>query len=473
MLCFDSNNSRPILWVKVVERSREETSTSTAPPPPIVDDTSTEYDCMDGDEWDNSEHYKEEVWRRPILWVKVVERSREETSTSTAPPPPIVDDTSTEYDCMDGDEWDNSEHYKEEVWRRLGYWKCWMAGVTAKNIVQGTPDHGHVMMPDFSYVFNGLNPRSIDFLMVDEESSRFIYYFMAFGASIHGYVHMRKVVAVNGMHLSGKFSLFVLPCGQGIHIGRINDYFNDLKERCPSAAACLEHNIGFEKWSRVNFPDNQFDFMTTNIIESLSLILLDEKEHPVEVIFNSIAHRFGEISRKRYIEVDNSRTSFVPLIEKIFRENMTKGDKLYVNNINKSTDDFTMLGNPAVLKTSRTDNNSGKKFYSCAVGKDNGGCSYFKWIFSDFKESKFQGVATFEMLERRRDFEENMDIFMTLFRESKHKSDHLKGLLKDVEIERDQLKHRLAMVEEKRKGHDNYGVWFAISFGLLERCNGV
>ncbi|KAM3303952.1 hypothetical protein P3S67_014984 [Capsicum chacoense] len=41
--------------------------------------------------------------------------------------------------------------------------------------------------------------------MVDEESGRFIYYFMAFGASIRGYVHMRKVISVDGTHLSDKY----------------------------------------------------------------------------------------------------------------------------------------------------------------------------------------------------------------------------------------------------------------------------
>ncbi|KAM3381983.1 hypothetical protein P3S68_007556 [Capsicum galapagoense] len=108
-------------------------------------------------------------------------------------------------------------------------------------------------------------------------------------------------------------------------------------------------------------------------------------------------------------------------------------------------------GNPAVLKTSRTDRNSGQEFYSCAVGKDNGECSYFKWISSDFEVSKFQGIVKFEMFERLTDSEENRDLLMTLYRESEHKIDHLKELLKDVEIERDQLKHKLAMAEEKKR----------------------
>ncbi|KAM3320751.1 hypothetical protein P3S67_007953 [Capsicum chacoense] len=84
--------------------------------------------------------------------------------------------------------------------------------------------------------------------------------------------------------------------------------------------------------------------MTPNIIESLNSILRDEREYPVATIFNLIVHRFGEIFRKRYAEVDNSKATFIPVAETILRENMTTGDKLYVNNINGSTEEFTMLG---------------------------------------------------------------------------------------------------------------------------------
>ncbi|XP_047253736.1 uncharacterized protein LOC124887860 [Capsicum annuum] len=84
--------------------------------------------------------------------------------------------------------------------------------------------------------------------------------------------------------------------------------------------------------------------MTSNIAELLYSMLQDEREYPVAVIFNSIAHRFGEIFRKRYEEVNNSKTTFVPIAETILRKNMTEGNKLYVNNINRSTDEFTMLG---------------------------------------------------------------------------------------------------------------------------------
>ncbi|PHU10856.1 hypothetical protein BC332_22716 [Capsicum chinense] len=59
-----------------------------------------------------------------------------------------------------------------ELHCRPSYWKCWMADVIAKNIVRGTPEHGYAVLPAFSYIFNGLNPGSINSLMIDEESGR-------------------------------------------------------------------------------------------------------------------------------------------------------------------------------------------------------------------------------------------------------------------------------------------------------------
>ncbi|PHT43828.1 hypothetical protein CQW23_17853 [Capsicum baccatum] len=220
------------------------------------------------------------------------------------------------------------------------------------------PEHGYAVLPAFSYIFNSLNPGSINSPMVDEESGRFIYYFMAFGASIRGYAHMRKAVTVDGTHLSGKTmrhgassSKILRPLSstnqsstKAYTLEEFNEYFNALKERCPSTAACLEHEVEFEKWSWAHFSDNRFNVMTSNIAESLNSMLRDEREYPVVTIFNLIAHKFGEIFRKRYAEVKNSKTTFVPVAEMILRENMTKGDKLYANNINGSTDGFAMLG---------------------------------------------------------------------------------------------------------------------------------
>ncbi|KAG5605273.1 hypothetical protein H5410_026765 [Solanum commersonii] len=40
--------------------------------------------------------------------------------------------------------------------------------------------------------------------------------------------------------------------------------------------------------------------MTTNIIESLNAMLIEEREYFITSIFNSIAKRFGELVRERH-----------------------------------------------------------------------------------------------------------------------------------------------------------------------------
>ena len=83
-------------------------------------------------------------------------------------------------------------------------------------------------------------------------------------------------------------------------LGEFNDHFLEFKDKSHEAVFVLEHDVGFEKWSRVHFPSNRYDVMTTNIVESLNAMLIDEREYPVASIFNSVAKRFGELFRERH-----------------------------------------------------------------------------------------------------------------------------------------------------------------------------
>ncbi|KAH0761288.1 hypothetical protein KY290_017361 [Solanum tuberosum] len=60
----------------------------------------------------------------------------------------------------------------------------------------------------------------------------------------------------------------------------------NLRDKFPEAIIVLEHEVGFEKWSRAHFPGNRYDVMNTNIVESLNAMLIDERENPVTSIFN-------------------------------------------------------------------------------------------------------------------------------------------------------------------------------------------
>ena len=84
--------------------------------------------------------------------------------------------------------------------RSPSYWKFWKGGVIAKEMVRGTTENGYSYLPAFSYMFEKLNVGSSYFLIVNEDSYRFMYFFFAFVACIKGFAHMRKEIAVDVTH---------------------------------------------------------------------------------------------------------------------------------------------------------------------------------------------------------------------------------------------------------------------------------
>ncbi|XP_015163986.1 uncharacterized protein [Solanum tuberosum] len=85
------------------------------------------------------------------------------------------------------------------------YWKCWKGGVVAKKMVRGTVENRYSCLSAFSYMIETLNVGSSYSIMVNNDSHRFMYYFLAFGACIKGFAHMKKVIVVDGTHLHGKY----------------------------------------------------------------------------------------------------------------------------------------------------------------------------------------------------------------------------------------------------------------------------
>ncbi|KAH0737483.1 hypothetical protein KY290_036188 [Solanum tuberosum] len=239
------------------------------------------------------------------------------------------------------------------------------------------------MLTGFSYMFETLNIGSRYCIMVNEDSHKFMYYFLAFGACIKGFVHLRKIIAVDDTHLHGKYVGVLLSavvqdtenhaypiafcvvdkendaswtfffeklkeivvdepdlcfisdrhksiansivniynhahhkycmrhlgenlrenhhCGDYLYLyynvtkayslEEFDNHFVEFKNKCSTATAVLEHDIGFEKRSKEHFPGNRYDVMTTNIAESLNAMLIDEREYPMASIFNLIAKR--------------------------------------------------------------------------------------------------------------------------------------------------------------------------------------
>ncbi|PHT58280.1 hypothetical protein CQW23_00643 [Capsicum baccatum] len=107
-----------------------------------------------------------------------------------------------------------------------------------------------------------------------------------------------------------------------------------------------------------NFYRVKYDVMTTNIAESLNLVLIDERESPVSYIFNSIAKKFGEKFRERYAYVDGKKNIFVPCEEKILRDNKSSSDSLHVTNPNGVLDQYTVFDNSVTAKVNLLERSS-------------------------------------------------------------------------------------------------------------------
>ncbi|KAF3649419.1 hypothetical protein FXO37_18975 [Capsicum annuum] len=208
----------------------------------------------------------------------------------------------------------------------------------------------------FSYTINTLNVGSIYFIMMNKEDCRFICYFLALGHPYsRGFAHMRKAVAVNETHLHGKY--------EGILLSVV---VQDTENHIYRIAFCVinkENNMSwtffFEKMKSImvdgpdlaHFPNNRYDVITRNIIESINSMLISEREYLVASIFNLISKRFGAIFRKRPAYVLKYKDNkFVSTDEKIINDNMCEDDFFYIENLNVGENQFTMFGKGPTAK---------------------------------------------------------------------------------------------------------------------------
>ncbi|XP_015160466.1 uncharacterized protein [Solanum tuberosum] len=71
--------------------------------------------------------------------------------------------------------------------------------------------------------------------------------------------------------------------------------------------------------------------MTTNIVESVNSIFLDEREYPITALFDAINRRFAEKFPERRMKFINAPTIFVLATEKDIAKNINLGNKLLIH----------------------------------------------------------------------------------------------------------------------------------------------
>ncbi|KAJ4878505.1 hypothetical protein Rs2_43523 [Raphanus sativus] len=86
----------------------------------------------------------------------------------------------------------------------LDYTTSYRALLYAQKLVRGSAEEGYSRLPSYLEQISIANPDSITAIELDSEK-RFKYLFLSFGASIKGFKYQRRVIVVDGTHLSGKY----------------------------------------------------------------------------------------------------------------------------------------------------------------------------------------------------------------------------------------------------------------------------
>ncbi|XP_022897690.1 uncharacterized protein LOC111411386 [Olea europaea var. sylvestris] len=94
---------------------------------------------------------------------------------------------------------------ERELGVQISYSKARRGKVTALHMLHGTPEDSFQKLSSYCHVLGENNPGMVTHIELDSHD-RFHYFFLAFGASIRGYMqYLRPVVCVDGSHLKGPY----------------------------------------------------------------------------------------------------------------------------------------------------------------------------------------------------------------------------------------------------------------------------
>ena len=98
----------------------------------------------------------------------------------------------------------------EDLRVSASYKKCWRARESAITDVGGSDEESYSNLAEYLHLLKLTNPGTITHIetepdIEDERKERFLYMFLAFGASIQVFKHLRRVLVVDGTHLKGKY----------------------------------------------------------------------------------------------------------------------------------------------------------------------------------------------------------------------------------------------------------------------------
>ncbi|XP_013617632.1 PREDICTED: uncharacterized protein LOC106324163 [Brassica oleracea var. oleracea] len=183
----------------------------------------------------------------------------------------------------------------------INYKQAWRLREEAQILVRGTPEDSYYNLSRWLYKITETNPDSLTYQHVDA-TGKFKYAFVAFGPSIRGFSLMRRVIAVDGTFLKGKFNGTLLAaCAQD---GNYHQY--------PLAFAVVDAENGASwKWF--------FRGLSQKIPDASDLVFVSDRANSIssalEDVYPLSHHGICRIHLLRNITPTYAKTGLLPLVE--------------------------------------------------------------------------------------------------------------------------------------------------------------
>ncbi|XP_024006792.1 uncharacterized protein LOC112083362 [Eutrema salsugineum] len=282
-------------------------------------------------------------------------------------------------------------HVSDALTKRYGikveYWKAYRVLKYARELVTGSSEDSYEDLPSYLYMIRRANPGTLIKLEVDSED-KFKFMFLAFSASIQEFPFMRKVVVVDGTFLTdrhrsiGKAITKIYPlasrgiCTYHLHKNILVKYKGGEAFRLVKKAATTYRLSDFNvlmaqiqgcnrglydylqkadvrMWSRVHFPEQRYNFTTSNIAESLNKVLSKVRSYPIVTLLEEIRSLLTRWFAKRRRAANDMETELTTGVEKLLRERVEGAKQLAVQEIDDHLAQVTGVSSLHVVNLER------------------------------------------------------------------------------------------------------------------------
>ncbi|CAE6236029.1 unnamed protein product [Arabidopsis arenosa] len=208
---------------------------------------------------------------------------------------------------------------RQEFSLNVSYWKAWRAREIAMDNAMGSAMGSYALIQPYFKLLLETNPNSLVALETEKDSSGGVYPMASHAACV---VHLKRNIVA--MFKSEALSVLVARAARAYRLSDFNGIFAEIRAMHPPCADYLT-GIGFEHWTRSHFVGDRFNFMTSNIAESLNNVLTMARDYPVISILESLRTTLVTWFALRREAAQQEGNILPPKVNEMVIENFEKG----------------------------------------------------------------------------------------------------------------------------------------------------